>query len=113
MIVQRPAEVFRLIYDFLGEEPYPHDFSAVEYDAPSFDAGLGLDGLHRVHPQVAPRPRDTILPPDLFQKYNSLAYWRDLPNSAAFRIVSVPPPGDRSSAPQDTMPGATAPVGGA
>jgi sulfotransferase len=113
MIVQRPAEVFRLIYDFLGEEPHVHDFSSVEFDAPSFDAGLSLEGLHRVHPHVSPRPRETILPPDLFQKYSILAYWRDLPNSAAFRIVSFPQTGDCASAPQDTMPGATPPVGSA
>ena len=88
MLTQRPAEVLKLIYQFLGEEPYEHDFESVNYDAPKFDAQLGLDGLHRVHKKVAPRPRQTILPPDLFQKYAQLAFWRDLQDSKAFRITS-------------------------
>ncbi len=89
LLTHRPAEVFRLLYDFLGEEQYEHDFEAVEYDAPEFDAQLGLEGLHRVQPKVAPHPRKTILPPDLFEKYGNLAFWRDLPNSAAFRITAA------------------------
>ena len=88
MLTQRPAEVLQLIYQFLGEAPYEHNFNSVEYDAPKFDAQLGLDGLHRVHKKVEPRPRQTILPPDLFQKYSQLAFWRDLKNSKAFRITT-------------------------
>lgn len=87
LLTQRPADVFKLLYEFLGEELYEHDFESVEYDAREFDAMLGVDGLHRVHPKVEPRPRRTILPPDLFQLYSNRAFWRDLPSSAAFRIV--------------------------
>ncbi len=90
LLVMRPADVVPLIYDFLGEERFEHDFNTVEYDAPAFDAGLGLDGLHRVHRKVEPRPRSTVLPPDLFERYSNMAFWRDLPNSKAFRIVAQP-----------------------
>lgn len=88
MLTQRPTEVLKLIYQFLDEELYQHDFESVSYDAPQFDSQLGLDGLHRVHKTVAPRPRQTILPPDLFGKFSQLAFWRDLKNSKAFRITS-------------------------
>jgi sulfotransferase len=101
LVANRPAEVFRLLYEFLGEEPFEHDFSAVEYDAPDFDAQLGLEGLHRVHPEVKPRPRQTVLPPDLFEKYSKLAFWRDLPNSRAFRIVAQ---GGEGEGQRQTMP---------
>ncbi len=90
LLVIRPAEVFKLIYDFIGEAPFEHDFTNVKYDVAEFDVGLGLEGLHRVHPAIASRPRQTILPPDLFRKYESLTFWRNLPDSRAFRIVSTP-----------------------
>jgi sulfotransferase len=88
LVASRPADVFKLIYDFLGEKPFAHDFTNVQYDAPEFDAQLGLDGLHRVHPKVEPRTRQTILPPDLFERYAKLAFWRDMPTSKVFRIVA-------------------------
>ena len=58
LLTSRPADVFKLVYEFLGEAPFAHDFNKVEYDAPAFDAQLGLDGLHRVHPEVKARPRE-------------------------------------------------------
>ena len=103
LLTARPAEVFTLLYQFLGEEPFEHDFEAVDYDAPKFDAQLGLDGLHRVHEKVVPRPRETILPPDLFERYAQLSFWRNLEASRAFRIVAQQPEG--APAQDGEMPG--------
>ena len=107
LLAARPDEVFKLLYEFLWEAPFTHDFADVDYDAPQFDSELGLDGLHRVHKKVAPRPRETILPPDLFERYAKLSFWRDLPNSKAFRIVAQQPAGNEGQA----MPEGTAPIG--
>jgi sulfotransferase len=103
LLAARPADVFKLIYEFLGEKPYAHDFNNVQYDAPDFDAQLGLDGLHRVHPKVEPRARQTILPPDLFERYTKLAFWRDMPTSKAFRIVAQPEGAQQQVMPQPTQ----------
>jgi len=99
LLAARPADVMKLLYEFLEEEHFDHDFDAVEYDAPAFDTQLGLDGLHRVHKKVQPRPRQTILPPDLFERYSQLSFWQNLPNSAAYRIVV-----QRDEPQQETMP---------
>ena len=99
LLVARPADVMKLLYGFLEEEHFDHDFDAVEYDAPAFDAQLGLDGLHRVHKKVEPRPRQTILPPDLFERYSKLSFWQNLPNSAANRIMI-----QQEEPQQETMP---------
>ncbi len=109
LLTHRPAEVFELIYRFIGEAPFAHDFANVEYDEPAFDAQLGLDGLHRVHREVKPQPRQTILPPDLFRKYANLAFWRDLTDSRAFRIVAQPAAGAAPTA--EGMPAPEAPIG--
>lgn len=100
LLVARPADVMKMLYEFLGEEHFEHDFEAVEYDAPAFDAQLGLDGLHRVHKKVEPRPRQTILPPDLFERYSKLSFWQGLPDSQAYRIVVQQDEGEQ----QDSMP---------
>jgi len=88
ILVRRPADVMKLLYDFLDEDPFEHDFETVEYDAPEFDQGLGTPGLHKVHPIVAPRPRQTVLPPELFDKYAKLSFWSDLSDSRAFRVIA-------------------------
>ncbi|MCB2048883.1 MAG: hypothetical protein KDE32_11750 [Novosphingobium sp.] len=46
-----------------------------------------MRGLHKVHKKVEPRPRETILPPDLFERYSNMAFWRDLQNCKAYRLV--------------------------
>lgn len=87
LLVARPAEVIGLVYSFLEEEPFEHDFEHVEYDAPAFDENLGVSGLHKVHKKVAPRPRKTILPPELFEQYSKLNFWQNLKGSAAKMIT--------------------------
>jgi len=89
-LVRSPARVLPLIYQFIEERPFAHDFEAVEYDAPSFDAALGLTGLHRVRPRVEYQERHTILPPDLFQKYADLSFWKDPTGSTANVITAQP-----------------------
>ncbi|HET6631918.1 MAG TPA: sulfotransferase [Rhodanobacteraceae bacterium] len=83
LLAQAPEKVLGLVYDFIGEPAFAHDFEHIEYDAPEFDEALGVRGLHRVRPKVAVQERRTVLPPDLFQKYSELSFWRDGTGSAA------------------------------
>lgn len=92
LLAAAPHKVLPLIYDFLGEEPFAHDFDNVRYDAPAFDAQLGMGGLHTVRPKVAFEPRRSILPPDLFEHYASLCFWQDRQGSAAHAITAKPAP---------------------
>ncbi len=87
LLVSRPSEVMGLIYGFLEVEPFSHDFDNVDYDAPAFDEQLGVSGLHKVQQKVEPKPRSTILPPDLFSQYSKLNFWRSVQKSRA-RIIS-------------------------
>jgi sulfotransferase len=83
LLSQAPDRVMRLVYEFIGEPWFEHDFDNVAYDAPEFDQALGLRGLHKVKPKVARQERRTILPPDLFETYSKLSFWRDGSASAA------------------------------
>lgn len=72
-----PAKTMQAIYAFIGEPPFRHDFEHVAYDVSEFDARAGTPGLHSVRGKVAARPHNTLLPPDLFQRFANDAFWRD------------------------------------
>ncbi|GAA5786902.1 sulfotransferase family protein [Chitiniphilus shinanonensis] len=92
LLTHAPEQVLRLVYDFIGEPWFAHDFDNVRYDAPEFDQALGVGGLHRVKPRVAPQARRTVLPPDLFEQYARLSFWEDGAASAANVIRLRPEP---------------------
>jgi len=83
LLTQAPQKCMRLIYDFIGEPWFEHDFNNVHYDAPEFDQALGLSGLHKVRPKVEAAARRTVLPPDLFEQYAALSFWQNGMGSAA------------------------------
>jgi sulfotransferase len=96
-LTQVPEKVLPLIYQFLGEPAFAHDFENLDYQEPSFDARLGLHGLHEIKRKVAYRPRPTVLPPDLFQQYNQLDFWKNRAGSAASVINVAPAPATPSA----------------
>ena len=88
LLTIKPAKTISLIYQFLGEESFEHDFDNVEYQEPEFDNKLKTQGLHKVRAQVEFKPRKTILPPDLFERFDGLSFWTDSANSRASAIVA-------------------------
>jgi sulfotransferase len=86
LLTQAPEKVLRLIYEFIGQPWFAHDFDNVAYDAPAFDQALGVSGLHRVRRKVAQEPRRTILPPDLFEQYSAFSFWQNGQASATHVI---------------------------
>ena len=90
LLARAPAKVMRLVYEFLGEPYFEHDFDNVEYDAEEFDAQLGAPGLHKVKSQVKFSPRPTVIPPDLFDRFNQMSFWNDKAGSAA-NVIAVQP----------------------
>jgi sulfotransferase len=87
-LTRDPAKALSAIYDFIGESAFKHDFDNVHYDAREFDLRAGTPGLHTVRPRVEARERTSILPPDLFHRFENDAFWRDPKlNSRGVRIV--------------------------
>lgn len=90
LLVQAPDKALSLIYQFIEQPNYEHDLERVEYDNPEFDRWLGVEDLHKVEGRVEPRPRRSILPPDLFEKYANMSFWRDASGSNANVIAAKP-----------------------
>jgi sulfotransferase len=83
-----PAEALNAVYDFIGEQVFAHDFDNIEFDAEEFDARLGTPGLHRVGKRVKAQARETILPPDLFRRYEADNFWNDVAaNPRKVRVI--------------------------
>ncbi|BBB63165.1 hypothetical protein UNDKW_4892 [Undibacterium sp. KW1] len=91
LLAQVPEKVVPLIYQFIDEPVFQHDFTNVNYDAPEFDAQLGLHGMHKVRNSVSYERRASILPPDLFEKFSTLSFWHDTNQSAA-NVIAVKAP---------------------
>ena len=87
-LTDKPEEAMTAVYDFVGEPAFTHDFENVEYSADEFDARLGTPGLPRVGRRVEHAERRTVLPPDLFRRYENDSFWRDPKlNPRGVRIV--------------------------
>jgi sulfotransferase len=89
-LTANPLGTLAAIYQFVGEPPFGHDPEHIEpcHDMIEFDIRLGTPGLHHVGGRVHAAKRATVLPPDLFAKFEPDAFWNDpavLP--AAVRIA--------------------------
>lgn len=71
-----PKQTLELIYNLLDEAPFDHDFENVEYEAEDFDLAIGMPGLHTVRRKVEWVERQSVLPPELFQRFVNDAFWR-------------------------------------
>ena len=90
LLVQAPARVLALLYGFLDQPPFEHDFEHIVFDRPDFDIPLGMHGMHKVRPAVGAWPRATILPPDLFEQYSNMAFWKNNVGSRANVVTGQP-----------------------
>jgi sulfotransferase len=76
-LARDPAHAMRAVYQFTGLPPFDHDFENISFDATEFDARLGTPGLHVVRRQARIEDRETVLPPDLWRRYEGESVWRD------------------------------------
>ena len=76
-LTTEPAKAMHAIYEFIDEPVFEHDFNHVDYDVTEFDERAGTPGLHTVNGEVKAEPRETVLPPDLYERFVHDAFWRD------------------------------------
>lgn len=74
-LVKNPEKTIKAIYSFLGEEYYEHDFNNVEANWDEYDKEIGVP-FHRVRKKIAFNERNTILPPDILNKFANMEVWR-------------------------------------
>lgn len=88
VLTSDPERALSEVYAFTGLPPFAHDFENISFDASEFDARLGTPGLHAVRPRLGTVERATILPPDVWTRYERESIWRDPAfNTKGARIV--------------------------
>jgi sulfotransferase len=75
-LCKRPEMMMKAIYNFIDEPYYPHDFNDVEATYDEFDEDVQLPGLHTTRKKVEWIERQTILPPDIWQRVNGMEVWK-------------------------------------
>ena len=75
-LVKNPEAMMKAIYNFIGEEYYAHDFDNVEASYDEFDEDVQLPGLHTTRKKVEFIERETILPPDIWQRVKGMEVWK-------------------------------------
>ena len=86
LLTQYPQRTLQLVYRFLDEPAFEHDFDNVEYEEGEFDQALGVKDLHTIRRKVEFKPRRSVLPPELFQKYGEMDFWKDTKGTVASYI---------------------------
>jgi sulfotransferase len=78
-LTTNPLGVLAAIYNAIGEPLFAHDPEHIEpaLETTEFDLRLGTPGLHHVHSSVRAVTRPTVLPPDLFSRFERDAFWND------------------------------------
>ena len=73
-----PEHTMKQIYNFIGEDYYPHNFQNVEQTTSENDDIHGIPGLHIIRPTVAPLISDArqVLGEYVMKKYNNAEFWR-------------------------------------
>ena len=76
-LTRDPARILDAIYDFTELPGFRHDFENVTFEAGEFDIRLGTPGLHSVARAVRFLERESVLPPDLWRRYEKESFWLD------------------------------------
>lgn len=74
-LCKTPKEIITAIYSFINEPYFEHDFDNVEASWEEYDSEIGIK-LHDVKKQVKYTSRQSILPPDIQQKYSNMEVWK-------------------------------------
>lgn len=76
ILAQQPETTLRAVYNFIEEPYYPHDFDNVAASYDEFDEDVQLPGLHTTRKKVEFIQRDTVIPPDIWQRVKGMEVWR-------------------------------------
>jgi sulfotransferase len=76
-LVTNPEETMKSIYQFIDEPYFKHNFKKVGSSFAEYDQAIGFPNLHTVQSEVKLQNTQRVLPPDLYDQYKNLEFWRN------------------------------------
>lgn len=76
-LAKNPKETIDRIYRSTKIEKYQHNFDNVGGSYQNYDSSLNFPGLHTTKSKVCYTSRETVLPPEIWNKYRGMEFWRD------------------------------------
>ncbi len=86
-LLDKPAETMALIYKFLREPAFEHDFQNFSFELPRLDAFLNTPGLHAIQGPLRPATKEMLLPPAMASKLSERAVWKEALGSDATMLL--------------------------
>jgi len=77
-LTQQTEEVIKLLYKFIGQKFYQHNFTNVEASYNEFDKDVRMPGLHTTRRQIEYIERESIIPQDIWNSVKSMNIWDSL-----------------------------------
>ena len=75
-LCKNPEMIMKSLYNFIDEPYFQHDFNNVEATYDEFDEDIQLPGLHTTRKKIEWKPRQSILPPDIWNRVDGMEVWR-------------------------------------
>ena len=87
-LLAKPAETMALLYKFLREDEFAHDFNDFAFDLPGLDAFLNTPGLHSIRGPLRPATKEMLLPPDMARELSKRAVWTKPTRTSAVMLLA-------------------------
>lgn len=75
-LAKKPLFIMKSLYKFIDEPYFEHDFDNVEASYDEFDEDVQLPGLHTTRKKVQFIPRETVIPPDIWNQVRGMEVWK-------------------------------------
>jgi sulfotransferase len=76
ILAKSPLITMQKIYEFLDEPWFQHDFDNVAVSYDEYDTRAKIIGLHTTRKVVDFQERNSILPPNIWNTYESYSFWK-------------------------------------
>ena len=102
-LVNKPKETMNKLYEFLGEEPFEHQFTNLKNQNREVDINTyGLSDMHEVRPVLKSTSKDPkkVLPKEILDRCEGMDFWRAKNYN---RNVEIVPPSSSATPDQVTI----------